>query len=104
MTPIAIKSFGLDQVTGLEKQLQVISVFCDARNEIVTVFFDIVLLAPTGVVASVLASRDYTRTGIKFKTLRESQIGVGITGLITADLDMINSFNTLESDLAQTTF
>lgn len=103
-TPIAIKSFGLDQESGLEKQLQVRGQFSDAKNECIIIYYDIVLLSPTNMVFSTIKTGFYTRTGIKFNQLRESPVGQQITSLIGNDLDMILSYDTIDNDLKQTTF
>jgi len=102
-TPIASKSFGIDVESGLEKQLLVWGQFSDAKNEKITIYFDIVLVSPTGTVFSIIKSGNYTRSGTKFQTLRASQLGQGITALITTDLDMIQDFETLDQDLMQIT-
>lgn len=101
MTPIAEKDFGIDAETGLQKKLQVWSIFCDADKEIIVIQFKIILLSPTGITVSILRNGSYTRTGSKFNQLRESQLGQGIEGLISSDLEMIDSFKTLDSDLKQ---
>ena len=103
MTPIAIKSFGIDTESGLEKQLQVWSVFCDAENEQITIIYKIILLSPTGTVFSVINRGGYLRNGTKFQTLGLSEIGVGITALIEGDLENITSYDTIANDLRQIT-
>jgi len=102
-TPIAIKSFGEDIESGLEKQLRVWGLFCDAKNECITVHYEIVLLSPTGLTFSTIKNGSYIRIGSKFTTLRLSQLGEGIESLIASDLLMINTYETIDFDLKQTT-
>lgn len=101
MTPIAEKDFGTDQESGLNKKLQVLTLFIDAEQELISIGFRIVLFGPTGIVVSILRRGSYVRTGSKFQDLRNSQLGAGITGLIAQDLAGINSFESLDEDLKQ---
>lgn len=102
-TPIAIKSFGTDLESGLEKQIRIWGLFCDAKNESITVYYETVLISPTGYLFSTIKNGSYVRTRAKFTTLRESQLGQGIESIIASDLLMINSYETIDEDLKQTT-
>lgn len=110
-TPIASKSFGIDAATGLEKKVIVWQQCNDVKSQKIICVYDIVLVAPTGKVVSVLLTSSYERNNIsetetheasnKFDELRGSQIGQGIAQLIQADLNAVNSFETLDEDLQQ---
>lgn len=104
MNPIAVKSFGIDAESGLEKEIQVVSLNIDTMTELINISYNVILKSPTGNVFSVVKSNYYNRSGVKFEGLRESQIGILITGLIEGDLAMINGPETIEQDLRQTTF
>lgn len=111
-TPIASKSFGTDQETGLEKRILAHSFHCDAKANRITVICDVVLMSPTGKIVSIVMPVTYRRENIaetptinaslKFDQLRNSQIGQGIIQLIQGDINAITSFNTIADDLKQT--
>lgn len=114
MTPIATKPLGLDEVEQLQKRLEVWRVDINARKEIVTVEYDIVLLSPANNVVKVLDNTCYTRynskegdfysrlmkqvtkNNLKFDELRASQIGQMIAGLIALDIANYNGPESLE--------
>lgn len=100
-TPIAKKTFGTDEQYGLTKELHVWGQFNDAKNERIVVYYDIVLLSPTGLISKIVSSGQYTRSGQKFQALRDSQLGQGITALIETDMDMIQSYESIFEDLKQ---
>lgn len=105
-TPIASKSFGIDDFTGLEKALFVFKQTNDAKNETIIMDYDIVLLSPNGKIVSILYSDNYTRYNMpnknKFDELRQSQIGQAIEALIQNDLNGIQTFVSIKQDLLQT--
>lgn len=116
MTPIATKKFTNSDLQ-LDQQIVVWQLTIDAFSEIVVVVYRIETLSPTGVVVSISDNQTYTRynkaaqidiagnetssSNMKFDTLRNSALGQGISGLITQDLNLIESLNTIVSDLAQ---
>ena len=104
--PIATKALpGTDSVTGLARQIQVWKLTCDAKSETVSVAYDVVTVLDSGKVASILLTDQYRRYNAdlnsKFDALRASQAGQDITALITSDLNLITSFETIRSDLMQ---
>lgn len=103
-TPIATHDFGVDSVTGLDKQLQVWQLTIDVKSNKIIVVYDIVLVS-NNVVVSVLRTdsyvRDNTTLTTNFNALRTSSLGQGIAYLINQDIGKINSFETLVTDLLQ---
>lgn len=104
-TPIASKDFGIDAPSQLNKQLYISDIRISKKYATIEIWYDIVLLAPTGIIASIIESGSYIRdnnTSFKhFDSLSESQIGLLITGSVKLDMGGIVSFETYKSDLNQ---
>jgi hypothetical protein len=103
--PIAIHDFGIDQDTGLQKQLWVWQITIDKKSNKIAVIYDIILIAPTGIALMILKTGSYIRDNDTdsqhFATMQAGPLGQGITISITEDLDKIQSFETLEQDLQE---
>lgn len=105
-TPIAIKDFGIDPEYNLSKKIYIHSLNIDAKREVIMVNYDVVLISSTNKIVSILKPGSYVRLNStnnnnKFDQLRQSEIGIGITELIEGDMNMINSFDTIDFDLKQ---
>jgi len=102
-TPVKTKDLGIDEPTGLQKELQVWRIEVDAKAETVNVYYDIVLKS-NGVAAAVVESnKNYLRynrpaevdaegneirpANMKFDALRSSPVGQGVEALIQQDIN-----------------
>lgn len=103
-TPIAIKDFGIDTDSGLNKQLIVYGMNINTDMERIELLYKIVLISPTGIQFE-QSRGSYIRdnsTGAKnFDALRSSQLGQGITSDIESDLTLIKTFDSFSEDLIQ---
>jgi len=104
MTIFGTKDLGLDEDSGLQKQVQFWNIDINGKTEVVTVKYDIVLLAPKGQVVKILETNQYRRfnrpdilddegnvilpANMKWDQLKESATGKGILEMI--DLDVKN--------------
>ena len=103
-SPIAVRDFGTDSLTQLNKQMWVKAVNIDASMHQITVRYDMVLLSNSQYVTTFNSGsyvRDNNTAEQNFTLLKESHIGQGITNLINQDLMKIQSEKTIESDLMQ---
>lgn len=100
--PLASKDFGKDEASGMPQKLVVHRQVSDAKNNTVRIYWELVLISPTGSFASIIKSGDYSRYGSKATALRESPIGKGIQQLLQEDIDGVESLETIDTDLAQT--
>ena len=94
MKPLAIKNIGV-QENGLELILKIWSFFVDAKNEKITVVYNMETISPNGTVVY-CQEKTFERTGTAFNNLKESDIGIEICGMLQADLDL---FPNLEQKL-----
>lgn len=90
ITPIAEKNIGV-QSNGLELNLKIWSFFVDAKNEAITVIYDMETLSPTGEVVY-CQEQTFTRSVERFNALRNSPIGVAISEMLRQDLDLFPTF------------
>lgn len=102
MTLFGTLPLGIDVETGLQKEVQVWQINIDGKTETITVVYDIVLLSPVGQPLLILETNSFLRynrqavldaennvikeENLRFKMLKESPLGQGILGMITADL------------------
>lgn len=97
MTPIAQKSIGVNQTTGLEQIVKIHQINIDAKAEKIVVVYDVDTISPTGVVVATESNKTFERfngeVNKKFDALRNSPIGQGITALLTSDLDSYPSMD-----------
>lgn len=102
--PIAVKAFGVDSATQLDKQVRIWQLLIDAKAEKITVFYDIVLVS-NNIVVSIIKADTYIRdnsTSFKnFTSLRTSTLGQGISYLINQDVGRVQSLETIVNDLIQ---
>jgi hypothetical protein len=101
---VIIKSFGIDNETGLEKQATFSSLRIDVLNEVIEVYIDINLVYPSGKkqrIKTIVYRRFNAEGNMKFNAFKESAIGQGIISIIQNDFNAIQSFKTIEQDLAQ---
>ncbi len=88
---IAKKSLGIDELTGLERQLRATDVFINAETELITVILKEVLVSPTDVVMKELLVTQFTRFNSsenkRFDQLEASPIGLGIEQMLLIDLE-----------------
>ncbi len=61
MTPIAKKSLGIDQESGLEQQIVITQLTIDSTSEIVVIVYRLELLSPKGTVVRRSDPKTYTR-------------------------------------------
>lgn len=108
MTLFGHIDLGIDDNTGLNKQLQVWQINIDGKSEVVTVVYDIVLLSPTNKVIQTLSTDNFKRfdrlaqldednnvlmeASLKWTYLKESPLGKGILGMIALDLSKYPDF------------
>ena len=101
---VITKNFGIDQATGLEKELTVTGIFIDIENEVIDVRCSIKLIYPTGKKQDIrsLNYRRFNADGsMMFNVFKNSNVGQGIVNVIQNDINLIQSFETLDADLAQ---
>ena len=103
-TPIAIKDFGMDSVSGMNKQLIVYGLNINTDTQTIEVNYKIVLVSPTGLQfeqSRYSYIRDNNTPVMHFDTLQASQIGIGIKSVISNDLNLIQSYESLSKDLKE---
>lgn len=101
---VVVKKFGLDQATGLEKEVSFSSLRIDVLNEVIEVYLDVNLVYPSGKkqrINTIVYRRFNADGNMKFNALKESAIGQGIISIVQNDFNAITSFETIEQDLAQ---
>lgn len=116
MTILAKKSFGIDDETGLEKEIHIWHISINGKEDTINIGYDIVLLSPKGKVVSVVSTNNYNRynrpaiiedgievkpANMKFDALKNSPVGQGILQMLSADIANIKSFDTLVQDITQ---
>lgn len=102
--PIAKKKIDTDVETNIDRWIYVWKISIDAKSESISIAFDVVY-AVNQLVVGVIRTGEYQRYNSpqndKFTQLRNAQVGSIITGIIENDLSMINSFESINSDLKQ---
>lgn len=101
---VVVKSFGIDTETGLEKKLTFSSLRIDILNEVIEIYLDVNLIYPSGKkqrINTIVYRRFNADGNMKFNELKDSAIGQGIIAVIQNDFNMIQSFGSIEQDLAQ---
>lgn len=115
MTPIATKKIQNDPKTNLEQYINVWQLTIDAKAEIISVVYEVVVVAPNKEVASVKEISNYTRCNIpelveikdedgkvispkveaslKFNELRDSQLGQTIAAMIQQTINLYPNLN-----------
>lgn len=112
MESLATKSLGTHKQTGLPLQANITSLNISAKNETVTVSYDVVVLDKEGNVFQTLSRESYTRKNLpeevqrgalmtlgksteskvlaasmKFDALKNSSVGQAIMAMLAADLE-----------------
>lgn len=103
-TPIATKSFGVDSVSGLNKNLVVYGININTDMQRIEVLYKIVLVSTTGTQFEVSRAsfiRDNSTNAGNFNVLRNSSLGQGLSYSVLQDIGKIQSFETLITDLQQ---
>lgn len=90
MNPIATKEISNDSTTDLARQVMAKRIIIDAEKEFVDVEYQIVSIAPNGAVAAVLNEDKYSIVGEDFESLRSSEIGLTIKGMVESRLSKMN--------------
>jgi len=116
MAAIATKDLPVNVSTGLSNRISITALTIDSRNELITVVYSIETISPTGVVVSSIDNNTFVRRNIeavvedgveitpaneKFNQLRNSPVGQMITGMLNADLALVQSLETINEDLTQ---
>jgi hypothetical protein len=87
----AKKVLGVDDKTGLSIELRATDIFIEPKKQMITVSVEKCLVSPTGIVMEVVEKTYFTRTNkegnMKFDSLQNSNIGVGITQMLNMDLE-----------------
>jgi|JI10StandDraft_1071094.scaffolds.fasta_scaffold140435_2 hypothetical protein len=87
----AKKVIGVDDKTGLSIELRATDILIEPKKQMITVSVEKCLVSPTGIVMEVVEKIYFTRTNkegnMKFDTLQNSAIGVGITQMLGLDLE-----------------
>lgn len=93
----ASRDFGIDEATGLTKQIRAVGLDIDAKTETIKVHWELCLVSPTNAVMQVIQNGAFTRFNgqvQKYDNLKNSQLGLGITQMIE-----VLDFATIPNDL-----
>lgn len=81
-------SLGTDVDTGLERVVQYTNINIDARNKVITITWEEVLITPNGQAVGIVANGWFTRVNkvdsMKYDSLHGSAIGIGIRQMLLA--------------------
>ena len=91
MLPITTKALGVNQELGLEQELRVWRVNIDAKEEVISVIYEIVTYSPTNTIIKSEYPLQYIRFNdtngqMMFDNYRNSMIGQGIISAIEQTL------------------
>lgn len=97
---ISGKILGADSRTGLTRKVEVIAIEIQSKIKTISVTFEVNLYSGNEFVVTERTG-NYTRKDVKFDALEESIVGQGIKSMIGLDLDLINTFETIDENLKQ---
>jgi hypothetical protein len=97
---IAEKQLENDTRTGLVRKVEVISIEIQSKIKTISVTFEVNLYSNNEFVVTERTG-NYVRKDNKYDLLKSSLVGQGIEGMIQTDLNLIESFETIDSDLKQ---
>jgi hypothetical protein len=116
MAAIATKDLGVNPSTGLANRISITALTIDSRNELITSVYSIETISPTGVVVSSIDNNTFVRRNVaaviengvevtpanlKYSDLEAHVVGQMIRGMLQADLNRIQSLETINEDLKQ---
>jgi len=117
MGALVKKVIGQDVKTGLNIECQIWQIVIDSKAEMINVVYDLVLLAPNGEIATVLKTDHFVRlnqpaildkdgntiklANLRFNDLRVSPIGQAIIGMLTTDINLVQTVTSIVTDLEQ---
>jgi hypothetical protein len=97
---IARKTLGNDTRTGLVRKVEVIAIEIQSKIKTISVTYEVNLYSNDEIVVTEKTS-NYTRKDVKFDNLEASMVGQGIKAMIEMDLNLIQSFESIDEDLKQ---
>jgi hypothetical protein len=97
---IAQKTLGNDTRTGLVRKIEVISIEIQSKIKTISVTFEVNLYSNNEFVVTERTG-NYVRKDNKYDLLKSSLVGQGIEEMIRTDLNLIQSFDSIDEDLKQ---
>lgn len=106
-SPYAMHDFGIDSITGLDKQIKIIDFDCNAISRRIVVTYEVVLKTrndSSGVFLQCYTDRyiiDDSTPSLNYTNYWNSAIGIAIRADFASDLNRINSYTTFRDSLQQ---
>jgi hypothetical protein len=97
---IAQKILGNDTRTGLVRKIEVVAIEIQSKIKTISVSYEVNLYSNNEFVVTEKTS-NYIRKDVKFDNLEASMVGQGIKAMIEMDLNLIQSFESIDEDLKQ---
>jgi len=94
----ANKALGTDDASGLKREIRYAGFYFDEIRSQVTFYFNVNLVTESGYATS-LGRVEVRKDATKFDALKSSDAAAEFNAVAQEDLDLINSYETLQNDL-----